>query len=284
MNSEYAERRRRLLSLLPDNSLVILVGYQQRVRSKNIKYHFRQDNDFYYLTGFSEPDAYALLSKDRNGQPHFILFCRPNDAYQEVSFGKRAGVAGAKELYRANEAYLLDDFYKVLESQLDGFAHIFLSDEVNRISSSILNVLSKQRLTGAFDVVKQYRTLTPLAKYLHPMRVVKSESELELIKHAVKASTQAHIDVMKLCSTADNEAELSAQFMKSISKYGCTEVAYPNIVASGNNAMCLHYEDNNADLDQSKMLLIDAGAEFKMYASDITRSYPISGKVFSCSS
>ncbi len=278
MNNQFQKRRNALLSQLPESSLIILVGYQQKVRSKNIKYHFRQDNDFFYLTGFCEPDAFALLSKDTDGKSRFILFCRPNDTCQEVSFGKRAGIAGAKDIHQADEAFVTEDFYKVLETELDGFEHIFLSDELNRVSADILSLLNKQRLTCAFDVIKQYRTLTSLAKYLHPMRVVKSESELELIRHAVKASTRAHTDVMKLCSSASNEAELSAQFMKSISQFGCTEVAYPNIVAGGNNAMCLHYEDNNAQLKKSQMLLIDAGAEYKMYACDITRSYPINGK------
>ena len=278
MNEQFQIRRKQLLAQLPLNSLVLLVGYQQKVRSKNIKYHFRQDNDFFYLTGFSEPDAFALLSKGSDGQLRFILFCRPSDTYQEINFGQRARIAEAKDHYQADDAFYIDDFNEVLTREIEGFEHIYLSDELNRVTADILPLLNKQRLSCAFDVIKQYRTLTPLAKYLHPIRVIKTDEEVKLIRQAVKASTKAHKDVMKLCSSANNEAELSAQFMKSISQFGCTEVAYPNIVASGNNAMCLHYEDNNTPLDKERMLLIDAGAEYKMYASDITRSYPINGK------
>ena len=278
MTTLYKRRRQALLSKLPTNSLVILVGYEQKIRSKNIKYHFRQDNDFFYLTGFSEPDAFALLTKSENDAELFTLFCRPKNQHQEVNFGERAGTQGAKELFGADDAYDIEHFQAQLLNKLSGIHHIFLSDELNRISSDLIPLLNDQRQNCPFDVIKQFKTLTPLAKHLHPMRLVKADSEIDLIKKAVEASTQAHIDVMRLCPTATNEAQLSAQFMQTISSFSCNEVAYPSIVASGNNTMCLHYEENNATLIQEKMLLIDAGAEFNMYASDITRSYPINGK------
>ncbi len=277
MTTVYNERRDDLLSQLPPNSLVILVGYEQKVRSKNIKYHFRQDNDFFYLTGFSEPDAFALISNTRQ-RNWFTLFCRARDPHQEVNFGERAGINGAKEKYSADDAYELLDFNARLLDELEGVEHVFMSDELNRISSNILPLLNLQRHSCPFDVIKQYRTITPLSKYLHPMRTIKSNFELGLMRDAIKASTQAHIDVMHLCPKADNEAQLSSKFMQSISDFGCTEVAYPNIVASGNNAMCLHYEENNSPLVHGQMLLIDSGAEYEMYASDITRSYPINGQ------
>ncbi|RYV02807.1 Xaa-Pro aminopeptidase [Shewanella sp. OPT22] len=276
MLSVYKKRRQTLLSELPDNSLVILVGYQQKVRSKNIKYHFRQDNDFFYLTGFNEPDSFALISK-KNNEETFTLFCRPKDSLQEVNFGERAGVKGVLQDYKADLAFDIADFDKELLNQLHDIEHVYLSDELNRISSQLIPLLNTQRHNCPFDVVKQYRTLTPLAKIIHPMRVIKTIEEVDLIKAAVQASTKAHIDVMRSCSSAINESELSAQFMKSIATFGSTEVAYPNIVAAGNNAMCLHYEDNNTPIKSGQILLIDAGAELNMYASDITRSYPING-------
>ena len=278
MISLYQQRRVDLLNRLPKNSFVILAGYQQKVRSKNIKYHFRQDNDFLYLTGFSEPDALALLYIDPDKHHQFVLFCRPRDAAQEVSFGARAGKEGAVTQFGATQAYAVEEFEAQLLYHMNGKQHIYLSDELGRLSSSMLSLINQQRMNCPFDTVKQFRTLTPLAQILHPMRVIKSTDEIALIKAAVAASIDGHKAVMKACQPGVNEAELAAIFDFAIAKHGCQDVAYPNIVASGNNACCLHYEENCCETLAGQMLLIDAGAEYRHYASDITRTYPVNGQ------
>lgn len=281
MNMTLCESRRTtLFNTLPDNSFVILSGYQQKVRSKNIKYHFRQDNDFLYLTGFNEPDAVAILYSDNNADRgyRYTVLCRPKDEAQEVSFGERAGITGAISLYGADDAFDIAELEQVVLSKLNKHTNLFISDELNRFATQITGWLNHQRRNSGFDIIKQYRTLTPLAKYLHPMRVIKSEDEIAQIKAAVAASTAGHLSVMQACKPGINEGLLSATFNFAISKYGCTEVAYPNIVAAGNNACCLHYEDSCCDLVDGQILLIDAGGELAHYASDITRSYPVNGK------
>ncbi|CAM3345441.1 aminopeptidase P N-terminal domain-containing protein [Shewanella violacea] len=275
----YQTRRKALYDQLPEGSFVILAGYSQKVRSKNIKYHFRQDNDFLYLTGFAEPDAVALLCSDKTKDSGFnySLFCRPKDKAQEVSFGERAGIHGAITDFNADEAYDIAELEAVLLSQLASHQHIFICDELGRFSSRVMDWMNHQRNTASFDTIKQHLSVTPLAKVLHPMRVIKSPDEIAKIKAAVKASTDAHMTVMKACKPGINEAELAATFNFTIAKYGATDVAYPNIVASGNNACCLHYEENCCTVEDGQILLIDAGAELAHYASDITRSYPVNG-------
>ncbi|WP_028768461.1 aminopeptidase P N-terminal domain-containing protein [Shewanella fidelis] len=276
MADVYQLRREALLAELPEGSLAIIAGYQQKVRSKNIKYHFRQDNDFLYLTGFDEPDAVAVLIKRQTCE--YLLFCRPKDQTQEVSFGERAGVAGAVAIYGADKGYSINDFEAQLLPLLQNIANLYISDELGRFSSQLVNWANHQRLHCSFDTPKQFTHIIPLAEILHKKRVIKRQDELEKIRAAVSASINAHKAVMKACRPGVNERELSSLFDFTIAKYGCNDVAYPNIVAGGNNACCLHYEDNNCELLSGQMLLIDAGGEFQHYAADITRSYPVNGR------
>ncbi|WP_299788736.1 aminopeptidase P N-terminal domain-containing protein [uncultured Shewanella sp.] len=280
MKNIYQIRREVLFSKLPESSLVIICGYQQKIRSKNITYHFRQDNDFLYLTGFDEPDAVAILAADKSMESGFnyTLLCRPKDPGQEVSFGARAGVEGAISNFDADDAFDIAKLQEVVLSKLADHQHIYISDELNRFSAQVVGWLNHQRATTPFDTIKHFRTLTPLAKFLHPMRVIKSDEEIMLIKAAVAASVDAHKAVMQACKPGINEALLSATFDFTLSKHSCTDVAYPNIVASGNNACCLHYEENRCTAKDGQMLLVDAGGELNHYASDITRSYPVNGK------
>ncbi|MGS0680911.1 aminopeptidase P N-terminal domain-containing protein [Shewanella sp. 125m-7] len=276
MSTIYDQRRKQLLQQLPNNSLVLLVGYQQKVRSKNIKYHFRQDNDFLYLTGFNEPDAIALLIKRPVNE--YLLFCRPKDPSQEVSFGARAGAEGAVTLHGADKGFAVTEFEQTLLPLLQGIENIYISDELGRFSTELVNWSNYHRHHCSFDTPKLFTTIKPLAEVLHSKRVIKTDDELAKIRSAVSASTAGHKAVMQACQPGVNERELSSLFDFTIAKYGCNDVAYPNIVAGGNNACCLHYEENCCELVDGHVLLIDAGGEFEHYAADITRSYPVNGK------
>ena len=276
MSNIYHQRRSELLEQLPNDSLVIVVGYQQKVRSKNIKYHFRQDNDFLYLTGFEEPDAIAILVKGDVNQ--YLLFCRPKDPAQEVSFGARAGVEGAVAIHCADKAFTVAEFEHTLVPLLQQVNTLYISDELGRFSSQLINWVNQQRHHCSFDTPKRFTSIKPLAEALHSKRVIKSQDELAKIRSAVYASTFGHKAVMQACKPGMNERELSSLFDFTIAKHGCNDVAYPSIVAGGNNACCLHYEENCCELVNGQMLLIDAGGEFEHYAADITRSYPVNGR------
>jgi len=272
----FQQRRAWLEQQLDSDSVVILVGNTAKTRSKNIKYHFRADNDLYYMTGFTEPDAVAVL---RPGHPQaFVLFVRPNDAAAETSFGTRAGLPGAKTLFNADQSYAIDDLERELPELLMGRSKVYYHDEQGIYSDRIIDWLNQQRRSTGFDIIKEYRQLLPLAPILHNKRVFKSKEEIILIRRAVKASSVAHKKVMASIKPGMNERQLSAIFDREIAEYDCFEVCYPSIVASGNNACCLHYEDNNCTVRDGQMLLIDAGAEYRFYCSDITRSYPVNGR------
>ncbi len=273
---KYAQRRQWLVQQLDQDSVVIVVGNQAKTRSKNINYHFRPDNDLYYLTGFTEPNAVALIRPQHNAE--FILFVRENNAAAETSFGARAGLEGAKRNFNADQAYSVNEIHQQIPQLLEQRCKVYILDEQEFYADKVSTWLHQQRRSTGFDIPKVYRHLLPLQPLLHNARVTKSEDEIALVRHAVQASIHGHKAMMKQCKPMMNELQLQAIFDREIANFGCRDVAYPSIVASGNNGCCLHYEDNNSTLNHGDLVLIDAGAEYQHYCSDITRTWPINGK------
>lgn len=275
MNIDYKKRRDQLLAELEPDSVVILVGNTEKVRNKNITYNFRQDNDFYYLTGFAEPDAVAILRP--NSEQAFVLFNQANDEAAEVSFGARCGQKMAAELYGSDAAYDIAELEDRLPELLELRQHVYLSDELGRFDSKIFDWLHQQRRSAKFDDKKIWRSLHSALPFVHERRIIKDEAEISRIRHAVNASVDGHKTVMKLAKPGINEQHLAGAFFGKVSEYGCQDVGYPTILASGNNACCLHYTENNDDLEDGQILLIDAGGDYQYYTADITRSFPVSG-------
>ena len=273
---KYQQRRQLLIETMDEDSVVIIVGNNAKARSKNINYHFRPDNDLYYLTGFTEPNAVAVIRPKH--QVEFVLFVRANNAAAETNFGARAGLSGAKFAFRADEAMNINDITLEMPILLAQRSKVYLLDEQEYYAGEMNKWLHQQRRTSGFDIPKIYRQQLPLQPYLHNVRVIKSADELALMRHAVAASIQGHKAMMKACQPDMNELQLQAIFDREIADFGCREVAYPTIVASGNNGCCLHYEENNCPLIEGELVLIDAGAEYQQYCSDITRTWPINGK------
>lgn len=271
----YQQRREWLCQQLDHDSIVIIVGNRAKTRSKNINYHFRCDNDLFYLTGFSEPNAVAVLRPMH--EQSYVMFTRPNDSAAETSFGKRAGLSGVLDHYQANLSYAIDELDKTLPTLFESRSKVYYLDEQGLYQDRILDWLKFQRKNTPFDAIKNYRQLLPLQPILHNARVIKSEEEIALMKHAVKASISGHKAMMRSAKPEMNELQLSAIFDREIAEFGCREVSYPTIVASGNNGCCLHYEDNNSQLLSGDLVLIDAGAEYQHYCSDITRTWPVNG-------
>lgn len=275
MDNFYA-RRQLLMQQLDNDSVVIIVGNCAKTRSKNINYHFRPDNDLYYLTGFTEPNAVAVLRPEH--ELEFVLFVRENNAAAETSFGARAGLEGAKVNFQANDAFSIADIHQQLPRLLEQRHKVYLLDEQEFYSEHVSAWLHQQRRTTGFDIPKVYRQLLPLQPLIHNARVIKSDDEVALIRHAVQASIHGHKAMMQQCRPMMNELQLQAIFDREIANFGCRAVAYPSIVAGGNNGCCLHYEENNSTLNNGDLVLIDAGAEYQQYCSDITRTWPINGK------
>lgn len=267
--------RARLCQQLDTNSAVIVVGSPQRTRSKNQPYRFTQNKDFLYLTGFHEPDAVALI-RPGHAQP-YVLFCRPKDPAQETSFGARVGPEGAVATLGADLAFSIDEIDQRLPELLETRQRVLLGDEENRFTQRVWGWLNQQRGSVRFDERRHFRSMEPLAGLLHEMRIIKTDAEIAAIRHAVDAACDAHRAVMANTAPGVNERQLSMAFNATLAHWDCDTDPYPNIVAGGPRAMCLHYDENDKVLESGQMLLIDAGGEFRGYASDITRTYPVSG-------
>jgi Xaa-Pro aminopeptidase len=272
----YRSRRLSLMAELESDSVVILVGNPELVRSRDIHYPFRQDHDFYYLTGYAEPDAIAVLRPDSDAP--FVMFNRPRDPHQETWFASRAGQQGAREIYGADIAYDIAELENRLPELVGMRTHIYLADERELYSHRLTQWLGRQRHSVKFDQPKVFPHLHSILPYIHARRVFKDDTELSQLRQAIDASVAGHKRLMKLAKPGVTEIELNGEFMGSIGHYGCKDVGYPNIIASGNNACCLHYDAYQGTLKDGQLLLVDAGADYQYYCGDITRTYPVNGR------
>ena len=272
----YQQRRTELLKQLPADSVVILIGNTEKVRNKNINYPFRQDHDFYYLTGFEEPHAIAILRPDSDAP--YILFNQPNDEFHETWFAARSGQKGAVDIHGADQSFDIAHFEKILPDLMESRSHIYLSDELGLYQHKISDWLNGQRKAVKFDEQKVFRSLHSILPFIQNRRRIKDDSELALIRQAVRASSAGHHHLMSICKPGITEQEMAAEFYNQVSKFGCQDVGYPTILAGGNNACCLHYDINRGELNSGDLVLVDAGGDYKFYTADITRTYPVNGK------
>lgn len=276
----YQTRREQLFNLLPKSTLAILPGASEIPRNGDSHYPFRQSSDFYYLTGYNEPDSIALFLKTNDGATFFLLGVRPNDKAMEIWHGPRSGLDGAVSQFKADEAFdaeLLDEKIMELLPEVD---HVFYPISASpaldaNLHQWILDLKQGQR--RGLQVPKHFGDLAPL---IHRMRLIKDNHEIILMKKAAKISADAHMAVMKAVAPGKNEYELEAIFAYTCMSQGAKHMAYNPIVGGGQNACVLHYNANDRVLQDNDLLLIDAGCEYEMYASDITRAYPV-GKTFS---
>ncbi|CAB1274542.1 Xaa-Pro aminopeptidase [Candidatus Nitrosacidococcus tergens] len=275
--NEFSYRRNQLLGMMGEDSIAILPTANIHYRNRDATFPFRADSNFYYLTGFPEPEAVAVLIPERD-QGEYILFCRERDPERETWDGRRAGIEGACEIYRADDAFPISDIDDILPGLLEGKVHIYYAighdqDFDQRITAWI-NQLRKATRSG----MQAPMELIILDNLLHEMRLFKSNEEINTIRTAVRISAEAHIHAMQVCHPNIMEYEIEAGFLHHFFRQGCKAPAYSSIVAGGNNACILHYTDNNTSLQSGDLLLIDAGAEYDYYAADITRTFPINGR------
>jgi len=273
----FADRRARLFEQIPDNSVVVLPSHSEIISSYDQNYSFRQDSNFYYMTGFNEPDSVAVLVK--NGQEHkFILFVRPNDPLREQWNGYRAGLEGAKTQYLADESYEFSDFdtkiLEILNNQDMLYFDLGSHKEYDTKAISWLEVINNPRTR----INSKPLQIASIGNITLEMRLIKDDYEQYLIEKASKISAAAHTKVMQAALTANHEYELEAEFRYETAKFGATKQSYEPIVGAGRNTTVLHYIENDADIQRTDLVLIDAGAEYMNYATDITRTFPASGK------
>jgi Xaa-Pro aminopeptidase len=276
MNSkEFARRRKQLLSMVGAEGIAILPAAPVRTRSRDIEHRYRQDSDFYYLTGFAEPDAVAVLAPGRdNGE--YLLFCRERDSDKERWDGSRAGPDGAVELHDADDAFPIDDIDDILPGVMESCTSVYYtmgmySDFDARITDWVKSLRSRE-LRG----VHTPQEFVALDHLLHDMRLYKSRAEVSVMRKAAKVAVQAHTRAMQFVQPGQFEYEVEAEFAHEFRRNDAW-ISYNPIVGGGANSCTLHYVDNAAELRDGDLLLIDAGCELDYYASDITRTIPVNG-------
>lgn len=274
---EHARRRKKLMDMMGDESIAIIPTASVYIRNRDVEFPFRPDSDFYYLTGYSEPEAVAVLIPDRH-HGEYVLFCRENDPVMETWNGRRAGLDGAVERYGADDAFPISDLDEILPGLLEDRQRIFYTMGNNStFDQRVLgwvNQVRKRARTGV-SAPDEFISTNHL---LHEMRLYKSRAEIAAMRKAAKISAAAHKRAMVACRPGMMEYQIEAELKYTFMKMGAREPAYPPIVGGGANSCILHYTENSQVLNDGDMLLIDAGSEYNGYASDISRTFPVNGK------
>ena len=276
LKQEFASRRKQLMRMMGEGSIAILPASPVRSRNRDVEYPYRPDSDFFYLTGFPEPEAVAVLMPDRE-HGEYLLFCRERDPEMETWNGRRAGQDGAKSTYNAEDSFPITDIDDILPGLLEK------CDKVYYTMGSDPGF--DNRLLGWLKIIRQHArsgARTPdefvsLEHLLHDMRLFKSKHEIKQMQKAIDITVTAHKRAMQTCRPGMMEYQIEAELLYEFNKAGCG-FAYPSIVGGGPNGCILHYTDNADELQDGDLLLIDAGAEYNCYAADITRTFPVNGK------
>ena len=276
--STYAARRQEFLKQMGDG-IAIFPAAPTSIRSQDVEYRYRQNNDLYYLTGFPEPESLCLLSPNHDKE-QFILFVRPRDKEKETWTGKRFGVEGAQEFFGVDAAYTIDQLDEVLPEHLLAAEKIYYGlgrDE--RLNTKILDFVNQGRQQRPRSGHGPVALIDP-SDLLHEMRLFKTPQEIDLMRRAITASAAAHHAALHETRPGMHEYEIEALLEYHFRRNGAEGPAYPSIVASGANATILHYISNDQQMQAGDLLLIDAGSEYACYCSDVTRTFPV-GREFS---
>jgi len=257
-------------------SVAIIPGAHDTRRSNDTHYRFRQDSDFFYLTGFEEPDALAVIKLEADKK--YTLFVRPRDPEREIWDGRRAGVEGAQRDFGAEEAFPEVEFQSKLADFLDGAEVLYYRLGVDQeLDNTIIKEIARLRGWNR-KPIHPPQTIVDPATIVHEMRVLKSADEIEIMQAAADIAAEAHCEAMKAAQPGMQEYQLEALIEQVFRRHGSSGPAYTSIVGAGPNATVLHYINNDGELHDGDLLLVDAGAEYKGYASDITRTFPINGR------
>lgn len=273
----FANRRQQLMKNIGAQGVMILPAAAELLRNGDAHYAYRQQSDFYYLTGFEEPEAVmVLLPKRKEGE--YILFNRVRDRSREIWDGPRAGQEGAVSEFKADQAFPIDELEVRLPELLQGRETIHYTLGINHaFDHVVMRALNdvRMKIRGGVNAPKQFVDITDS---LHEMRLFKSAEERAVMQKAIDITKSAHLAAMKACKPGMYEYELEALFIYECHKQGARSQAYTPIVGAGKNTCVLHYVANNARISDGDLVLIDAGAELHNYASDITRTFPANGK------
>lgn len=265
------------IEAMGSDAIAIIPAAHEVTRSYDTEFKFHQDPDFFYLTGFPEPDAIAVIAPSNKKKP-FTLFVRPRDAAMETWYGRREGVDGATKNYGADKAFSIEKFESEMAKIVNGHEKLYYRFGVDtKLDQTILQYLSAQRVRRLKTAYPPHTIVDPTV-LIHEMRLHKTEDEIHVMQKAADIAVDAHVLAMKSTKPGMNESQIEAIIEHHFRMNGAAGVSYNSIVGGGANATILHYVENNHDLKDGDLLLIDAGAHYKGYASDITRTFPVSGR------
>ncbi len=273
----FRARRKRMLDAIAPGATAILPSAPIAVRSGDVEFVYRQDSDFYYLTGFAEPESVAALSP---GHPdgEFVLFVRPRDKERETWTGRRAGIEGAIIEYGADKAYVIDELEKILPRYLEKSDRVHYPLGLNeKMDERVLKLIRWAQAMRPRIGVGPSSIIDP-REIIHEARLKKEPAELEAMRRAMAISADAHKRAMMKARGGMREWQIEAEVDYAFRSQGATGPSYPSIIASGPNAATLHYINNDREMRTGELLLIDAGAEYDFYAADITRTSPIGAR------
>ena len=275
---EYVERQQRLFSTFNHNDLLLIPAPKESTHSNDVHYRYRTSSDLLYLTGWTEPESIFVARWDENiSEWKSILFVQPKNTLMEIWEGRRPGIEGAKKDFPVNEAYSIDEFDQYIEEFLETTQRVFLrTGLLTSIDKTVMDAIQKR------DRKRQHFGTGPTciedpSQTLAELRLIKSSNEINQMRYAAQVSSLAHELAMRTRQTNLNERHLQSIIEGFFTYASCSGWSYPSIVGCGENVTILHYRENNADCKDGEVVLIDAGSEYRGYAADITRSWPVSG-------
>jgi Xaa-Pro aminopeptidase len=273
---EFMRRRKQLIRMMGRGAIAIIPAAAVKTRNRDVEFPYRPDSDFQYITGFGEPDAVAVLIPGRE-HGEYLLFCRERDPGMETWTGRRAGTQGAVEQYGADDAFPIGDIDEILPGLIERCDRVFYTMGTHpEFDRHVLDWLKRIR-EGARSGSRAPDEFVSLEHLLHDMRLYKSRSEIRVMRNAAKVTCRAHRRAMQVCRPGCHEFEIEAELLHEFRRADM-QPAYPSIVGGGENGCILHYTDNRDELRDGDLLLIDAGAEYDCYASDVTRTFPVNGR------
>ncbi len=274
--SDFKRRRAALMNLMDEESIAVIPSASLKTRNRDSDYLFRQDSDFHYLTGFAEPDAVLVLAPGR-AHGEVILFCRDREARAELYDGERLGPDRAAQIIGVDDAFPIADLDDILPGMLEGRERIYFGlGDHPEFENRLLGWVSTLRARESGGA-RPPEELFALKHLLHEQRLIKSAAEVRTMRRAAEITCEGHRRAMRACEPGMTETQLEAELIYAFMRGGAKSPAYSSIVGSGANACVLHYVDNTATLKKNDLVLIDAGCEYELYASDVTRTFPVSG-------
>ncbi len=272
---EFVRRRNALMKMIGRDSIAILPAAAMRIRNRDVEYPYRQDSDFYYLTGFAEPDAVLVLAPGRD-EGEFLLFCRERDPARALWDGQRAGPEGAVNDFAVDDAYPITDIDEILPGLIEERERIYYTMGLQPdFDTRLITWVAELRQRAGTDHTPD--EFIALDHSLHDLRLFKSRAEISAMKRSAKIAVAAHKRAIAACQPGMYEYELEAEYMHEFRRNG-VECSYQPIVGGGANGCVLHYIENDQVLQDGDLVLCDVGCEYDYYASDITRAWPVGGK------